>query len=77
MRGFPAQAANAFPLWLLVFSGLAMWRPGLFTWFGGEWIVWALTFVMLGMGVTLDGGAFREVARDWRAVVLGFSPNIS
>ena len=72
MRGFPAQAANAFPLWLLVFSGLAMWRPGLFTWFGGEWIVWALTFVMLGMGVTLDGGAFREVARDWRAVVLGF-----
>ncbi len=29
MLGFPAQAANAFPLWLLVFSGLAMWRPGL------------------------------------------------
>ena len=72
MRGYPAQAANAFPLWLLLFSGLAMWRPGLFTWFGGEWIVWALTFVMLGMGVTLDGGAFRKVARDWRAVVLGF-----
>lgn len=72
MRGFSAQAANAFPLWLLVFSGLAMWRPEIFTWFGGPWIVWALTFIMLGMGVTLDAGAFRAVARDWRAVVLGF-----
>ncbi len=29
MRGFPAQVANAFPLWLLIFSGLAMWRLGL------------------------------------------------
>ena len=29
MLGFPAQAANAFPLWLLVFSVLAMWHPGL------------------------------------------------
>lgn len=72
MRGFLTKAANAFPLWLLAFSGLAMWRPGLFTWFGGGWIVWALTLVMLGMGVTLHGAAFREVARDWRAVVLGF-----
>lgn len=72
MRGFLTKAANAFPIWLVVFSGLAMWRPGFFTWFSGAWIVWALTAVMLGMGVTLDGRAFREVARDWPAVVLGF-----
>ena len=72
MRDFLSKAANAFPLWLVVFSGLAMWKPALCTWFGGEWIVWGLTFVMLGMGVTLDGAAFREVARDWRAVILGF-----
>ena len=72
MTGFLTKAANAFPIWLIVFSGLAMWHPGFFTWFGGQWIVWALTIVMLGMGVTLDGGAFRAVAREWKAVVLGF-----
>ena len=71
MTGFLTKAANAFPIWLIVFSGLAMWHPGFFTWFGGQWIVWALTVVMLGMGVTLDGGAFRAVAREWKAVVLG------
>lgn len=73
MRGFLTKAANAFPLWLLAFCLMALWQPDLFSWFGGPWIVWALTLVMLGMGVTLDGGAFREVARDWRAVVAGFA----
>lgn len=49
-----------------------MWRPEAFTWFSGPWIVWGLAFVMLGMGVTLDAGAFRKVAaRPW-PVALGF-----
>jgi bile acid:Na+ symporter, BASS family len=72
MRGFFSQAANAFPIWILVFFAAAMWRPEAFTWFSGPWIVWGLAFVMLGMGVTLDVGAFRKVAaRPW-PVALGF-----
>lgn len=77
MRGFLTKAANAFPVWLIVFSALAMWVPGFFTWFSGQWIIWALTVVMLGMGVTLDGGAFRAVARDWKAVIIGLSAQYS
>jgi BASS family bile acid:Na+ symporter len=72
MRGFLSLAANAFPVWLLVFCGVAMWRPEAFTWFSGPWIVWGLAFIMLGMGVTLDAGAFRKVAaRPW-PVAVGF-----
>jgi BASS family bile acid:Na+ symporter len=72
MRGFLSLAANAFPVWLLIFCGVALWRPEIFTWFAGPWIVWGLAFIMLGMGVTLDAGAFRKVAaRPW-PVVLGF-----
>jgi bile acid:Na+ symporter, BASS family len=67
-----AMAANGFPVWLLVFCGLAMWHPGAFTWFAGPWIVWGLAFIMLGMGVTLDAGAFGSVARKPWAVGIGF-----
>ena len=49
-----------------------MWHPAAFTWFSGPWIVWGLAFIMLGMGVTLDAGAFRKVAASPWPVVLGF-----
>lgn len=72
MRGFLALSANLFPVWLLVFCGLALVWPSLFTWFSGSWIVWGLTFIMLGMGTTLEAGAFRAVFKMPGAVVLGF-----
>lgn len=72
MRHFLSVAANAFPFWLLVFCGAAMWHPAAFTWFSGPWIVWGLAFIMLGMGVTLDAGAFRKVAAKPWPVALGF-----
>jgi BASS family bile acid:Na+ symporter len=65
-------AANFFPLWLLVFCGAALVWPVGFTWFSGPWITWALAFIMLGMGVTLDAGAFRAVGRMPAAVGIGF-----
>jgi BASS family bile acid:Na+ symporter len=72
VRSFLSIAANVFPVWLLVFCAVAMWHPAAFTWFSGPWIVWGLAFIMLGMGVTLDAGAFRKVAaRPW-PVALGF-----
>lgn len=49
-----------------------MWHPGAFTWFAGPWIVWGLAFIMLGMGVTLDAGAFGKVAARPLPVGIGF-----
>ena len=72
MRVICSNLANAFPVWLLAFCGAAFIYPQAFAWFSGPWIVWGLTFIMLGMGVTLEAGAFRAVARHPAAVLVGF-----
>ncbi|MBL9215643.1 MAG: bile acid:sodium symporter family protein [Opitutaceae bacterium] len=63
---------NAFPLWVLALSTLALFHPAWFTWFSGPWIVWGLAVIMLGMGLTLTLDDFRAVLRLPRAVALGF-----
>lgn len=65
-------ATNLFPVWVAIFCGAALFVPGLFTWFTGPWIVWALAIVMLGMGITLSFEDFRQVARMPKAVAMGF-----
>jgi len=72
MHRFFQWAANAFPLWLLLFCASAMVFPGAFVWFSGPWIVWGLAVIMLGMGVTLHLDAFRQVAQMPKAVAAGF-----
>ena len=57
-----ANITNAFPLWVLAASVLALWRPGLFTWFTGPLLTIGLAVIMLGMGLTLG-------LEDWRRVV--------
>ena len=57
-----ANITNAFPLWVLIASVLALWRPGLFTWFTGPLLTIGLAVIMLGMGLTLG-------LEDWRRVV--------
>jgi BASS family bile acid:Na+ symporter len=63
---------NAFPVWVVTASGLALVVPDLFTWFRGDAIVAALAVIMLGMGVTLSVGDFARVARAPVPVVVGF-----
>jgi BASS family bile acid:Na+ symporter len=63
---------NAFPLWVVALSALALVEPAWFTWFSGPWIVWGLAVIMLGMGLTLTVEDFRSVLRMPRAVALGF-----
>jgi BASS family bile acid:Na+ symporter len=63
---------NAFPLWVLLAGGAALFYPAWFTWFSGPWIVWGLAVIMLGMGLTLTVEDFRAVGRMPRAVALGF-----
>lgn len=62
---------NGFPFWALIASLLALWRPGLFTWFSGPLITYGLAVIMLGMGLTLDPADFGRVARQTRLVALG------
>jgi bile acid:Na+ symporter, BASS family len=68
-----ALLTNGFPLWVLGGALAAVLHPPAFTWFSGPWIVWGLTVVMLGMGVTLTVDDFRAVARRPRAIALGFA----
>jgi BASS family bile acid:Na+ symporter len=68
-----AWLTNAFPVWVVVFSAIALVQPAAFTWFSGPWIVWGLAVIMLGMGLTLTLDDFRAVGRMPRAVALGFA----
>jgi BASS family bile acid:Na+ symporter len=52
---------NAFPLWVLAASVLALVHPPLFTWFSGPLIPFGLGVIMLGMGITLEPADFRRV----------------
>lgn len=67
-----AWLTNAFPVWVVAFSALALVQPAAFTWFSGPWIVWGLAVIMLGMGLTLTVDDFRAVGRLPKAVALGF-----
>ena len=66
-----AALVNAFPLWALLGSLLALYEPRLFTWFSGPLITAGLGVIMLGMGLTLDFGDFRRVSTRRGVIVLG------
>ena len=70
-----AFLTNAFPLWVLLASLLALWYPPLFTWFTGPLITGGLAVIMLGMGLTLGLEDARRVAHRRLSVGagLGFS----
>ena len=67
----PTALANAFPLWLLLASGMALVRPELFTWFSGPFITAGLGVIMLSMGMTVGFEDFRRVARERTSVLPG------
>lgn len=66
-----AALTNAFPLWVLAASALALYRPELLTWFSGPLIPIGLGIIMLSMGLTLGFDDFRRVARERRLVLPG------
>ena len=57
------RLTNAFPVWVLSASILAMFFPELFTWFTGNWITYGLGIIMLGMGLTLKLEDFQGVLK--------------
>lgn len=62
---------NAFPLWIIIFSGLALIEPKIFTWFSGSFITYGLGVIMLGMGLTLSPEDFRLVLLTPKWVLTG------
>lgn len=72
MQRFLTWFTNLYPVWLIAGAALAMWHPPSFAWFSGQWIVWALTLVMLGMGFTLSLDDFRRLFKMPGSLALGF-----
>ena len=62
---------NGFPFWILAASGVALVRPGLFTWFSGPLIPMGLAVIMLSMGMTIGFEDLRRVGRERRSVLPG------
>lgn len=65
------RLVNAFPLWVLIASVVALFHPAAFTWFRGPLIPWGLGIIMLGMGLTLRGDDFLNVLRAPKPIVGG------
>jgi len=62
---------NAFPLWVLAASLLALVHPPLFTWFRGPCITGGLGVIMLAMGLSLELADFGRVAATPKPVIAG------
>lgn len=68
-----SRFTSLYALWVIGASVLAFFIPGLFAWFSGPWITYALALIMLGMGLTLKVADFRKVWEMPRPVALGFT----
>jgi BASS family bile acid:Na+ symporter len=72
MQRFLTWFTNLYPVWLIAGAVLAVCHPPSFVWFSGQWIIWALTIVMLGMGFTLSVDDFRRLFKMPGSLALGF-----
>ena len=62
---------NLFPLWVILFSFLALLRPEFFSWFSGNLITLGLGIIMLGMGLTLKISDFKTLFKNPRWTIVG------
>lgn len=63
--------ANAFPVWVVLGAGLALWEPATATWFQPTWIPYFLGIIMLSMGLTLTTKDFARILEIPHAVLTG------
>ncbi|KAJ1422438.1 sodium bile acid symporter family-domain-containing protein [Ochromonadaceae sp. CCMP2298] len=61
-----------FPLWTIIFAGLAVTRPETFAWFTTKYFTGFLGALMLSMGITLTPQDFTRVLQEPGAVIVGF-----
>lgn len=63
---------NLYPVWIVAASVVGLFKPEVFSWFTGQWVVSALAVVMLGMGFKLTVQDFRNLFRMPGTLALGF-----
>ena len=66
-------ATTLFPVWTVLFTGIALKSPASFTWFTTEYFTAALAALMLSMGITLTPQDFIDVSKEPAAVGMQFS----
>ncbi|WP_338727265.1 bile acid:sodium symporter family protein [Haladaptatus sp. DJG-WS-42] len=72
IRRVSELASDYFVLWVLLFSGIALAEPSLFTWIASRGLIApGLGLIMLGMGLTLRPVDFRRLAEEPRDVAIG------
>ncbi len=62
---------NAFPLWVVLGSVIALIEPTVFTWFSGPLIPVGLGVIMLSMGMTIGFDDFRRIGRERSRILPG------
>lgn len=61
---------KTFAIWVILFSGLALYSPETFVWLK-TYITWMLGIIMFGMGMTMTLGDFKSVLHSPKAVTIG------
>lgn len=69
---FNRWVQQTFALWVLLFSGIALWQPEAFVWLKA-YIPWMLGIIMfgMGMGMTMTVADFKGVMQSPKAVLIG------
>ncbi|GKY96862.1 hypothetical protein MPSEU_000645300 [Mayamaea pseudoterrestris] len=65
-------ATTLFPLWTVLFTGLALKSPQSFAWFTTEYFTAALAALMLSMGITLTPKDFSDVVATPKPTIMQF-----
>ncbi|CAB9526394.1 Sodium/pyruvate cotransporter BASS2, chloroplastic [Seminavis robusta] len=66
-------ATTLFPLWTVLFTGIALKSPAAFDWFTTDYFTGALAALMLSMGITLTPDDFVAVAKEPTSVFMQFT----
>jgi bile acid:Na+ symporter, BASS family len=66
-------ATTLFPLWTVLFTGIALKSPQSFAWFTTEYFTAGLAALMLSMGITLTPADFAKVATRPNATIMQFA----
>ncbi len=67
---FNRWVQKTFALWVVLFSGIALWQPEAFVWLKA-YIPWMLGIIMFGMGMTMTAADFKGVMQSPKAVLIG------
>lgn len=67
---FTQFVQKTFAIWVIFFSGLALYSPETFVWLK-TYITWMLGIIMFGMGMTMTLEDFKGVLQSPKAVTIG------